>query len=147
MDAPWFEGALGVLATWRLTQLLVRDDGPWDLVFKLRVAAGDGAFGRMLDCFHCCSLCCAAAVALAIARGPLEWVLMWWALSGAACLIDRLGQAPLVLKPLPDEGAKDELLRSEAGGLDGQPGQAGDGEGAGGADGRRADGQSLHIVR
>lgn len=126
MDAPWFHAVLGALATWRLAHLLAHEDGPWDAVLRLRVAAGQGMWGQMLDCFYCLSLWVAAPVALAVARDPLEWLLAWLGLSGAACLLERLGPAapPSVLPvlELPDlEGDHDELLRTETRGTGNEP--------------------------
>ena len=56
MNAPWFAFILGVFATWRVAHLLAHEDGPWDSVLRLRVALGNGVWGRLLDCFHCVSL-------------------------------------------------------------------------------------------
>lgn len=112
MDAPWFAFVLGVLATWRVAQLLAHEDGPWDAVLRLRVALGNGAWGSLLDCFHCVSLWVAAPIALAVARGPLEWLLAWLGLSGAACLIERVARAPPAIIQRID-GDDDGLLRTE----------------------------------
>lgn len=101
MDADWLRFALAALACWRVTALLVYDDGPWDLGLRLRRAAGDGALGRMLDCQRCTSLWVAAPFALVVGHGLLDWLLAWLALSGAACLLDRLGQPPLRIEPAP----------------------------------------------
>ena len=65
MDAAWFHLALAALATWRLATLLVHDDGPWDVMWRLRRGLGHGQVGRMLDCFHCVSLWVAAPLAFA----------------------------------------------------------------------------------
>ena len=48
--------ALSVLAIWRITHLLSAEDGPWDVVIRLRKSAGDGFWGELLDCFYCLSL-------------------------------------------------------------------------------------------
>jgi hypothetical protein len=118
MDDPWLRFTLAVLATWRLATLLAHDDGPWDAVLRLRSALGDGAFGRVLDCFRCVSLWVAAPLSFAVGRGPLEWLLAWLALSGAACLLERLCRSALSVQPWnPDgqaEGEVHELLRTEA---------------------------------
>ncbi|MEO5797538.1 MAG: DUF1360 domain-containing protein [Rhodoferax sp.] len=109
MDAPWFTLLLGALATWRATHLLALEDGPFNGVLRLRQAAGNSLWGQLLDCFYCLSLWVAAPVALAVARNPLEWLLAWLGLSGAACLLERLGPAsPPPLLNL--EGDSDELL-------------------------------------
>jgi len=80
---------VGALATWRVTHLLVEEDGPGDMVVRLRQRAGDGWIGRAMDCFYCLSIWTAAPVALAAARRPREAPLTWLALSGAACLLER----------------------------------------------------------
>jgi hypothetical protein len=79
---------VGALATWRLTHLLVEEDGPGDAVVRLRRRAGDGWMGSALDCFYCLSIWTAAPVAAAVARRPREVPLIWLALSGAACLLE-----------------------------------------------------------
>ncbi len=117
MDAPWFAFVLGVFATWRVAHLLAHEDGPWDAVLRLRVALGNGLWGRLLDCFHCVSLWVAAPVALAVARDPVEWLLAWLGLSGAACLLQRLGPTPAAIIQ-PAEGDEDGLLRTETRGVD-----------------------------
>ena len=80
---------VGALATWRVTHLLVEEDGPADMVVRLRHRAGDGWMGQAMDCFYCLSIWTAAPVAAAVARRPREAPLAWLALSGAACLLER----------------------------------------------------------
>src|SRR5436190_23056640 len=96
---------LGVLCVWRLTHLFQAEDGPWDVVVALRRAAGEGFFGRLMDCFYCLSLWMAAPVAWAIGVTPTERVLLWLAASGAAILLERFS-----------EERKDGVLRTTAGG-------------------------------
>jgi hypothetical protein len=124
------EGALAIrvllaaLATWRVTHLLAREDGPGDLLVKWRARLGQRVWGRLMDCFHCLSLWVAAPFALWLARGAAEWVIAWLALSAAACLLERLGHDPVVIHPLgPDEpgGPPDGMLRSKASGTDAPP--------------------------
>lgn len=80
---------VGALVTWRVTHLLVAEDGPADMVVRLRRRAGDGRLGSAMDCFYCLSIWTAAPVAAAVARRPREAPLTWLALSGAACLLER----------------------------------------------------------
>lgn len=75
---------VGALATWRVTHLLVEEDGPGDAVVRLRRRAGDGWIGSALDCFYCLSIWTAVPVAAAVARRPRAAPLTWLALSGAA---------------------------------------------------------------
>ena len=73
MAGGWYELLLAVLAVWRVTHLLHAEDGPWDVVARLRGWAGDGLLGRMMDCFYCASL--------------------WVALPAAAMLGSEIGRA------------------------------------------------------
>jgi hypothetical protein len=78
------------LATWRLTHLMVEEDGPFDLICRLRSMLGDSPAGRAMDCFYCSSLWLAMPMALVIARTPLDWLFAWLSLSGAASLLERM---------------------------------------------------------
>ncbi|HMD85994.1 MAG TPA: hypothetical protein VKO18_14970 [Terriglobia bacterium] len=114
----WIRFILAVLATWRVTHLLASEDGPADLIVRLRARLGHGLAGKLMDCFNCLSLWIAAPAALFVSRKPLDWLFTWLALSGAACLLERLGQEPVVIQPTsqPMEGDVHDVLRSETGG-------------------------------
>ena len=109
--------ALAVLATWRVAHLLAREDGPGDIIVRFRGRLGSGFFGKLMDCFYCLSLWVAAPLALYVSRGPLDWFLVWLALSGAACLLERLGRDPVVIEPMSQSTRGDDtnVLRTEAG--------------------------------
>ena len=79
-----------VLAVWRLTHLLTTEDGPFDIVARLRRLSGSSFFGKLLDCFYCLSLWVAAPFALLSQRAWQDRLLLWLALSGAAILLNRL---------------------------------------------------------
>jgi hypothetical protein len=81
---------LGTLAVWRLTHLFSAEDGPWNLIFRLRKLASDGFWGGLMDCFYCLSLWFAVPAAYWIGRTWLERVLLWPALSAGAILLERL---------------------------------------------------------
>ncbi len=82
--------ALGVLCVWRITHLLQAEDGPWDLTARLRLAAGAGFFGALLDCFACCSLWVAAPFALWLGDGVGHRLLLWLSYSAGAILLERV---------------------------------------------------------
>jgi hypothetical protein len=109
---------LATLATWRLTHLLANEDGPADAIVRFRALLGQSLAGKLMDCFNCLSLWIAAPAALFVARGPLEWLFCWLAVSGAACLLERLGQNPVILPP--GEGDSNDVLRSETIGVSGR---------------------------
>ena len=78
---------LCTLAVWRVTHLLAREDGPFDIVFRTRRAVGQGFFGNLLDCFLCLSLWIAVPFALLIGAGWPDRIVAWLALSGAASIV------------------------------------------------------------
>ena len=80
---------LGSLGVWRVTHLFNAEDGPWDLLTRLRRLAGDGFWGDLLDCFYCLSLWVAAPFAYFLGERWPERLILWLALSGAASLLER----------------------------------------------------------
>jgi hypothetical protein len=111
----WTRFGLAVLATWRVTHLLASEDGPADIIVRFRALLGQSIVGKLMDCFNCLSLWIAALAALFVSRRPMEWVFCWLALSGGACLLERMGQEPVVIQPMsqPGEGDSNDVLRSE----------------------------------
>ena len=82
---------LSALAVWRLTHLFAEEDGPGDLIVRLRFRLGGGFFGSLMDCFFCLSLW--FSLPLAFWLGHSSWIailLHWQALSGAACLLEKI---------------------------------------------------------
>ena len=81
--------ALGTLATWRLSRMLAREDGPGDAIVALRAKIDGTVLAGLMDCFYCLTVWVAPPVALAVARRPRDVVLVSVALSGAACLLEQ----------------------------------------------------------
>ena len=81
---------LSALAVWRITHLLAREDGPFDLVFRLRKVSGEGFLGSLLDCFYCLSLWIAAPFAVLLCGDWITGIVTWLALSGAASLFFQI---------------------------------------------------------
>jgi hypothetical protein len=107
--------ALGVLSVWRIAHLLNAEDGPWQLMVRLRRRAGQGFFGELLDCFYCLSLWVAAPLAFILGSGVKERLLLWPALSAGAILIERL---TAVSQPPPqgiyiEDQENEDVLRQE----------------------------------
>jgi hypothetical protein len=113
--AFWARFVLAVLATWRVTHLLANEDGPADIIVRFRAVLGQSIVGKLMDCFNCLSLWIAALAALFVSRRPLEWVFCWLALSGGACLLERMGREPDVIQPTsqPADGDINNVLRPE----------------------------------
>ena len=105
---------IGILGVWRITHLLAAEDGPFDVVVRLRRRAGAGFWGSLLDCFYCLSLWVAVPFAWFLGEDWKERALLWPALSGAAILLERLTerkQTPPVF--FEDEEKDDALLRKQ----------------------------------
>ena len=81
---------LGTLSVWRITHLLNAEDGPWDVMVRLRRRAGEGFWGELLDCFYCLSVWIAAPLAIFLGQKSGERVLLWQALSAGAILLERV---------------------------------------------------------
>ncbi len=129
----WIRFVIGALATWRVTHLLAKEDGPADLIVRVRALLGHGLAGKLMDCFYCLSMWIAAPVALFVADSTLERMLVWLALSGAACLAERTGSEPLVIRrarPEVEREIENGLLWSEETGLEAERGFSRGGGGA-----------------
>jgi hypothetical protein len=80
------------LTTWRIAHLVAEEDGPADVVVRLRARAGDGQLGSLMDCFYCLSVWIAAPLHIGLLRPRRANPVAWLALSGAACLLERATQ-------------------------------------------------------
>jgi len=112
----WLRFTLGVLGTWRLTHLLVNEDGPWDVLKGLRNALSRGIAGKLLDCFYCASLWLSIPFCFVTGETATERLLLWPALSAAAIFLEnlstRLGQ-PAAADYFTEGDQTHELLREE----------------------------------
>jgi hypothetical protein len=90
----WFRFVLAVLATWRVAHLVAREDGPFDVVLRVRARAGSGVLGQLMDCPYCLSLWIAAPWAFWIGHVAIEWIAVWLATSGGASLLERVTWRP-----------------------------------------------------
>jgi uncharacterized membrane protein len=87
--ASIFSFVLASLATWRVTHLLANEDGPFNLIFYFRRWLGKSFLGHLLDCFYCLSIWIALPFGLWLSSNWKEYLLLWLALSGAACLLEK----------------------------------------------------------
>ena len=80
---------LSVFAVWRITHLLGKEDGPFNIIFLIRRKAGNSFFGKLMDCFYCLSIWIALPFGIWLGENSIEKILIWLALSGAACLLEQ----------------------------------------------------------
>ena len=93
VDGMIWRFCLAALAVWRLTHLLAEEDGPWDAIANLRARLGASILGRLMDCFYCLSLWVSLPFAVWLGDGWVGVFLHWLALSGLACLLQRVTDA------------------------------------------------------
>lgn len=79
-----------ILVVWRLTHLIQAEDGPWEIICRIRKAAGNGFWGSLMDCFQCLSLWIALPFGFWQGTGWDGRVLLWLALSGASILLETV---------------------------------------------------------
>ena len=80
---------LSIPATWRIAHLFSKEDGPFDIIFRIRKKAGNGFWGSLLDCFYCTSVWVSLPFAIWLGQDWPEKLLCCAALSGAACLLEQ----------------------------------------------------------
>lgn len=105
---------LGILCVWRITHLLQAEDGPWDVIVRLRRIAGEGFWGKLLDCFYCLSIWIAVPFAFLLGEALIEQLLLWPALSAGAIVLERVTngeQEPPLAPYIEDEEDKHVMLR------------------------------------
>ncbi len=103
-----------------MSHLIASEDGPFDVIVRLRLRAGNGVLGKLMDCPYCLSLWIAAPLALLLADGAVAWCVAWLAISGGSSLLEKLSRAPAprnlaaepTIFPLPGD-YDDVMLRTE----------------------------------
>ena len=120
MASHFYRLVIGALAVWRLTHLFHAEDGPRNVLVRLRSWVGHGFWGDLMDCFYCLSLWIALAFGLALGEDWKERLLLVPALSGAAILLERMSSnhesKPTVMVSEDEEGsqcAAEETERSQ----------------------------------
>lgn len=94
----WFLFILLTLAVYRVSQLLVYDDGPFDLVFKFRDWAGvydrnetgeaQSHFGKFFSCIYCVGFWLAFFATFVISVSTSSFVLWWLAIAGGQAFLE-----------------------------------------------------------
>ncbi len=90
MPMNFYSFLLAALAVWRITHLLHTEDGPWEVLERMRRRLGRGMLRSLFDCFYCLSLWVALAFVFAFGENWQIRLLLWPALSAAAILLDRI---------------------------------------------------------
>lgn len=84
------EYLLMVIVVWRLTHLISAEDGPFDLIFKLRKLCGNSFFGKLMDCFYCLSIWIGILAAIYVTRKWEMVIILTLYYSGASILLEKI---------------------------------------------------------
>jgi len=108
-------GALlvGSLTTWRVSRLIVHEDGPANLVVRVRQSVDATALAGLMDCFACTSVWVGWGVAAVLFGGRLpvrDVAVAGLALSGAALLAERTLEAICAEAPVPEPEVDSPLV-------------------------------------
>ena len=91
---------IGSFACYRITQLIVMDDGPFDIIQKLRIRLGvydygengssTKALGRLFGCPYCIGVW--VALILTLTLFPIGWLTIayWFGIAGAQSLLENI---------------------------------------------------------
>lgn len=90
MDNELIRYLVMVFVVWRVTHLISSEDGPFDIVIRVRKLLGSGFFGRLADCFYCLSIWVGLAAALLAGGDVMTIILMTLYYSGASIFIERI---------------------------------------------------------
>ena len=84
------EFLLAVLAVWRLSHMLAHEDGPWDVIYRIRKRLGDGQLGRMMDYVGCNSIWVSLPAASYLKPMGENFVLIWLSLSAGTLFLEGM---------------------------------------------------------
>jgi hypothetical protein len=79
-----------VIVVWRITHLISAEDGPFDMIIKIRKLVGNSFFGKLMDCFYCLSIWVGFACACFVTLEFKEILILTLFYSGASILLEKL---------------------------------------------------------
>jgi len=79
-----------VIVVWRLTHLISKEDGPFDLIINLRKLLGSSFWGKLMDCFYCLSMWIGLVAAWYSGEDLKEIILLCFYYSGISILIEKI---------------------------------------------------------
>lgn len=85
---------LAALASWRLSVLLVRESGPWNLLVRLRTELPLPVLRKLFVCVKCTSLWVTLPFTLFVGGTWPEMFVEWLALAGVVAIIDESLRSP-----------------------------------------------------
>lgn len=99
----WIWLVLSILAAWRLTIMVCRDAGPFDIMVAIRRLAYHMRLKSLIDCFDCAAIWVSIVAVLLIYRPSWISAILVLAVAGGASIIERI-----VSGHLPEESTEEE---------------------------------------
>jgi hypothetical protein len=90
------------LAAWRVSFLLVREDGPGRVLAEWRERR-TGVLRELLGCVKCTGMWVALPFAWFVGGGLMQFVVTWLAIAGVVALIDETTRPPFEWREAKDE--------------------------------------------
>lgn len=87
ISAVWF--VLYWLAAWRVTALLCYDEGPFEVLTRLRRALARIGLQRVFMCFHCTAFWVSLLLVGAVFEPTWRSLILVFAIAGAASITER----------------------------------------------------------
>lgn len=78
------------IVVWRLTHLICAEDGPFDLIIKLRKLLGNSFLGKLMDCFHCLSIWIGLVCGFYAGGNVMEIIMLTLYYSGVSILLEKI---------------------------------------------------------
>jgi hypothetical protein len=113
-DGLFFRFLIAALASWRVSFLLVRERGPWQIFTHVRRRVV-GVTGELLTCVKCVGLWVAIPFAFFVRSAGWELVVTWLALAGSVALIDEWTSQPFEWRDTSSEVDRGESRADDSG--------------------------------
>jgi hypothetical protein len=78
------------LCVFRLAYMLAYEDGPWDVLYRIRKRLGNSTLGNLMDCPDCSSLWLSAFAAAIVWGININYVFYFPALSAVTVILTHL---------------------------------------------------------
>lgn len=85
----WFAFVLTSLASWRLSSMLIYEEGPYSLFLRMRRLLARSGMTKLATCHHCASVWVSALLVLLVYSISILDLLLIPATAGAASCLER----------------------------------------------------------
>lgn len=86
----WYWLVVSVLVTWRLSCLVCYDEGPFQVMVRVRAFFYSLGWNSLIECFHCVALWISLLVGLLVMDPCVEVFFVVLAIAGGSSMVERL---------------------------------------------------------